>query len=247
MAPREKYVNIQIESLPVPVKVVREWRHSMRVSLGQDHLILRLPLLMGRSREQQAIEWARSWFSRKVAKKSGLLERFRHRAYRSGDQLRVGSRNYHLEIRHENRKTSAARVEEEGKLLIVLSPEIHPDTADHDFRKLLSRAIARDFLPEIDALVRSLNRKHFGQPLNRVRLKYNRSNWGSCSGKGNINLSTRLLFAPQRVIEYVIIHELAHLVELNHSKRFWKLVKEASPEYKEREKWLRENGHKCDF
>ena len=56
-----------------------------------------------------------------------------------------------------------------------------------------------------------------------IFLKYNHSNWGSCSHNGNINLSTRLLFAPEAVQDYVIVHELAHLVEPNHSDRFWAL------------------------
>ncbi|MDV7393186.1 M48 family metallopeptidase, partial [Arthrospira platensis SPKY1] len=77
--------------------------------------------------------------------------------------------------------------------------------------------------------------------------KYNSSNWGSCSSGRNINLSTRLLFAPPAVQDYVIIHELAHLVELNHSDRFWKLVSEIMPDYEEKEKWLKEYGHLCEF
>jgi predicted metal-dependent hydrolase len=78
-------------------------------------------------------------------------------------------------------------------------------------------------------------------------LKYNQTNWGSCSTRGNINLSTRLLFAPDDVIDYVIIHELAHLLEMNHSNRFWNIVKKAMPEYREKEVWLKKNGHLCDF
>jgi predicted metal-dependent hydrolase len=80
-----------------------------------------------------------------------------------------------------------------------------------------------------------------------VRLKYLHSRWGSCSSSSNINLSTRLLFAPEGVIDYVIIHELAHLQELNHSPRFWRLVAEAMPDYQLKEKWLKDNGHLCDF
>jgi predicted metal-dependent hydrolase len=66
---------------------------------------------------------------------------------------------------------------------------------------------------------------YFQKPIKSVNLKYNLSNWGSCSTKGNINLSTRLLFAPDDVIDYVIIHELAHLLEMNHSPHFWAIVK----------------------
>ena len=71
--------------------------------------------------------------------------------------------------------------------------------------------------------------------------------WGSCSEKGNINISTRLLFAPEDVLEYVCIHELAHLIEQNHSEKFWQLVKNAMPNYQEKRKWLKENGDSICF
>jgi len=95
--------------------------------------------------------------------------------------------------------------------------------------------------------VHELNERHFQQPIDQVRLKYNHSNWGSCSNKGNINLSTRLLFAPPEVIDYVIIHELAHRLEMNHSPRFWKLVADAMPNYREQERWLKEHGKGLGF
>jgi len=63
----------------------------------------------------------------------------------------------------------------------------------------------------------------------------------------NINLSTRLLFAPPPVIDYVIIHELTHLIEMNHSSKFWNIVKSIMPDYKQKEKWLKKNGKFCDF
>ena len=65
---------------------------------------------------------------------------------------------------------------------------------------------------------------------------------GSCSLKKNINISLRLLFAPEKVINYVILHELCHLRELNHSYRFWSLVEQHMPDYKTRIKWLSKTG-----
>ncbi|MGB1217422.1 MAG: YgjP-like metallopeptidase domain-containing protein [Saprospiraceae bacterium] len=56
-----------------------------------------------------------------------------------------------------------------------------------------------------------------------------------------------MLFAPSNVIDYVIIHELAHRKEMNHSARFWKWVSTAMPDYEKQEKWLKENGKNCDF
>jgi hypothetical protein len=73
---------------------------------------------------------------------------------------------------------------------------------------------------------------------NKVLIKSQRSRWASCSKKGNLNFNLLLAAAPPEVIDYVIIHEIMHLVELDHSPRFWQLVKEADPEYKKHKDWL---------
>lgn len=71
------------------------------------------------------------------------------------------------------------------------------------------------------------------------------SRWGSCGPKGSINFSWKLMMAPPEVIDYVVVHELAHITEKNHSKRFWNKVGSVLPDYKERRRWLRENVAKC--
>ncbi|MFH1562360.1 MAG: SprT family zinc-dependent metalloprotease [Nitrospirota bacterium] len=82
------------------------------------------------------------------------------------------------------------------------------------------------------------------------RLEYNKfgitnaqKRWGSCSAKNNLHFSWRLIMAPLSVIDYVVIHELAHIKEKNHSKRFWDKVRIMIPDYQESKRWLRENGH----
>lgn len=77
---------------------------------------------------------------------------------------------------------------------------------------------------------------------NRISIRYHRSRWGSCSLKKNLNFNVMLSALPNDVIDYVIVHELLHLVELNHSKRFWGLVRLNHPTYEDDRKWLRMYG-----
>ncbi len=77
---------------------------------------------------------------------------------------------------------------------------------------------------------------------NELTIKDQKTRWGSCSSQGNLNFSWRLILAPKEVLDYVVVHELAHLVEMNHSDRFWAVVWRYYPEYKKQVKWLRENG-----
>ncbi len=76
----------------------------------------------------------------------------------------------------------------------------------------------------------------------RVAVKDQKTRWGSCSAKGNLNFNWRLILAPGEVLDYVVVHELAHRREMNHSVRFWNLVESVLPDYQQRKRWLKENG-----
>lgn len=82
-----------------------------------------------------------------------------------------------------------------------------------------------------------------GLKYNKIKISGAQKRWGSCSAKGNLNFSWRLIMAPLRVIDYVVVHELAHLEENNHSKRFWNKIKIMLPDYKQYKEWLKENRH----
>jgi hypothetical protein len=76
----------------------------------------------------------------------------------------------------------------------------------------------------------------------RVSVKDQKTRWGSCSEKGNLNFNWRLMTAPASVRDYVVIHELCHLIEMNHSKNFWQQVSRFCPDHKTCRKWLRDHG-----
>jgi len=88
--------------------------------------------------------------------------------------------------------------------------------------------------------------QHYAALLNvnieRITIRDTSSRWGSCTIDGKLNFSWRLIFAPQEVLDYVIAHEVSHLVEMNHSAAFWSVVEGISPAYKTHRKWLRQNG-----
>ena len=77
--------------------------------------------------------------------------------------------------------------------------------------------------------------------INDIRVKNHSSRWGSCSHKGNLNFNYTLLKLPLELLDYVVVHELAHLKEMNHSRKFWDVVAQTIPDYKERRKKLKTN------
>jgi predicted metal-dependent hydrolase len=76
----------------------------------------------------------------------------------------------------------------------------------------------------------------------RITIRDQRTRWGSCSSTGTLSFSWRLALAPLDVVDYVVVHELCHLVELNHSRRFWRILERARPGYRDQRAWLDEHG-----
>jgi predicted metal-dependent hydrolase len=81
-----------------------------------------------------------------------------------------------------------------------------------------------------------------GVRVGRISVRSQRSKWGSCSSKGNLNFNCLLLLAPPAVLDYVVVHELCHRLELNHSPRFWAELRRVLPDYEAARRWLRQNG-----
>ncbi|HYT73623.1 MAG TPA: M48 family metallopeptidase [Vicinamibacterales bacterium] len=108
-----------------------------------------------------------------------------------------------------------------------------PPSVDHELR---ARA-AVELPPRVYALAAA-----YGLTVARVTIRDQRSRWGSCSPRGQIALNYRLMLMPPDVREYILVHELMHLRQANHSRKFWRLVEAACPRFREAERWLRANG-----
>ncbi len=82
-----------------------------------------------------------------------------------------------------------------------------------------------------------------GLKYGRITIRMQKSRWGSCSSKGNLNFNCLLMRTPDEIVDYVVVHELCHLKEMNHSPKFWAEVEKIFPDYKERRKWLKDHGN----
>lgn len=237
---------IIVDGITLPATIYREMRMDVRAGMGKKNITLRVPWMTSTSQISQHLNWLNDWVKQVFDRNPAMKTRFIGKSYQTGDVLVVGNRRYVLEVTEEDRQTHTAQMAGDT-IMLTLSAKASHHHRQKSIKSLLSRIVAHDFYPEIFRKVMEINRLYFDQPIKNVTLKYNHSNWGSCSAKGNVNLSTRLLFAPDEVQTYVIIHELAHLIELNHSDRFWALVRAAMPHYKKQEKWLKDHGAQCDF
>lgn len=92
------------------------------------------------------------------------------------------------------------------------------------------------------SLLANAKAKHLGRRIRSIALRDTRSLWGSCNAAGRLSFSWRLILAPPEILDYVVSHEAAHLAELNHSRKFWSIVAELCPNWREHRAWLKKNG-----
>ena len=96
--------------------------------------------------------------------------------------------------------------------------------------------------PIIEEKVRLFADK-IGVKYGKITIRNQKTRYGSCTAKGNLNFNCLIMLMPEKIIDYVIVHELCHIKEMNHSRRFWNEVESILPDYKERRKWLKLNGN----
>lgn len=231
----------------VPVKITSERRRSLRASVGATGLLLRIPNSFNKAQFDNAWLWFTRWVQQLVETKPTILQHLIPRRYKTGDFIVVRGLIYKIVIINHPLKISKASILPNQVIQLKMSEDYNIEEAGAIVRKLIAGLMSKVHLAPITARVAELNKQHFNVRYNDVKLPNTHSRWGSCSTTGTIRLSSRLLLAPLDVIDYVIIHELAHLIEFNHSNKFWKLVETAMPNYQEKEKWLKENNYVCRF
>ncbi len=229
----------------IPVFIFTERRRDCRVSVGKTGIRIRLASGISRDERDRHVRDLIGWAERQVREK-GWPHPEPRRRYLNGELIRLAGETYRIDVAHSTRQRVSATLSE-GHLLLSLPYDLDADERDEALSETVAKVCQRHFADWMYNRVHTLNTLHYGLPFENVRLKHNRSNWGSCSVAGNINLNVRLLLAPLEVLDYVIIHELAHLKHHNHSRAFWNLVRQAMPDYHRHVDWLRVHGAECIF
>lgn len=237
---------LEIEDILIPIRTFYERRRTVRVSLGKNYVILRIPMFII-DQTPRHLETARVWLVKIKNTKPELLHRYNIQGVETLQRLIILEKDeYQIHILEEDRKDGELNVE---KFAFIL--KIPREISDYKkrilIRNLLSKIVAGRYKKLVWERLEFWNQQFFKKKIHGLTLRYNSTNWGSCSSTGKINISTRSLLLPMQVFDYILVHELSHLVEMNHSSAFWKVVENVMPDYEACEDWIKKYGSKLDF
>ncbi len=216
-------------------KLIRSKRRTIALIIERDGtLTVRAPMRVSQGMIESFIQQKAGWIIR-TREKIQAIEQTPTRRYVDGEKfLFLGSlfdlklvRPQRPSLQFDNGFTLSQSMQQKG------SRSFTKWYKEHAYEIISERA--REFS------------QRYGFTPKQVKISSARTRWGSCSPDGTLNFTWRLVMAPLEVIDYVVVHELAHLRVKNHSSKFWKVVESIDPEYMKRRKWLRKNGEKLNL
>ena len=236
---------IKIAGVEYNFNIFIERRNSTRVSITNHGVNIRIPRHLYRTNREKTILELTHWAAKRL--QSSSLGKQKTKRYLHDDLLRTHSKIYKLQIEIRDSQKNFSKIQ--GNYIIFKISDKHDDEIKQKYiSKQLQKLLAKHHHEELHNHIHKLNQEHFGKDINKICWKYTKSRWGACHcTRKEIDISTKLLLAPIEILEYVIIHELAHLIEANHSKRFWNIVKSCDPNYKKKIKWLHANGNELQI
>ncbi len=213
--------------------VVYSSRRTVGITVDRDgSVVVRAPKGIPDEDLRGVISAKTRWISEKVQHP----QKYKDAAHPPGKELVSGESMLFLGsvYRVEIVESPSERIQFDGRFLV---PRVIGDRGRDEFRLWFVRAAEDRLLPRVMEWATKL-----GVEVARVRIADNRFRWGSCTPKGNVSLNWRLVKAPTSVSDYVIVHELAHLLEANHGDRFWSIVRSQIPRVDVARTWLQEHG-----
>jgi predicted metal-dependent hydrolase len=195
-------------------------------------VVVHAPESMSDEKIRQVVESKRQW----IYEKTNHPQKYRSLPHPPGKELVSGESVLYLgrQYRIEIVETGLTEIQFAQRFLIPASKD---SKRVETLREWYVRKAKEKIVPRVKQHARQL-----GVEVGEVRIVDNRYRWGSCTPNSNVNLNWRLIKAPMFVIDYVIIHELAHLIEANHTPRFWNIIRAQTPTMDKAKAWLREYG-----
>ena len=230
--------NLLFNTYPVDV-IKRPKRRTVqiRITVNNDISLL-VPSHFTNYHIQECLAKYSNWLEKKI-KANLLLPKKPLFLCQDNDEINYLGEPYTLKLAYGKRVKATFN----EKTLIFTSPHISESQEDKKKRLAKFESWMKEQARQIIEDRVYIFAKEMGVTYNQIRFKRQKTCWGSCSSKKNLNFNYLLIMAPLTIIDYVVIHECAHLIHMNHSAEFWSVVERYYPNYKKAKLWLKKNGH----
>ena len=240
-------LNLKIGSTVITYSIRRSFRAKyVNISVGVDGVQVVAPVSMDDSEIIPLVEKKREWIFNKFESYRHRVAQIRvEREFISGEKLLFMGNDYPLKVIEDEGRFTRVNLTE-GQFHVSINKDIPLEMR----REIIRRKLEQWYISKAKKIIHErleLFADKIGVEINTVRYKNQKTRWGSCSQKGNLNFNWKLVMAPTYIVDYVVVHELCHLIQMNHSKEFWQQVGGRIPDYKERRRWLKENGMKLNL
>jgi predicted metal-dependent hydrolase len=200
------------------------------------------PLKVSEQRIQQFVMTKQPWIIQALTKLEAKSQRHTHllpTCYSHGADVPYQGQRYKLVIRPSTLKR--IKIECSDEIIAYVPEPLLAEGHSDDVKRALIRWMYQQSKVQVELFVKHHSEKKQLYPRS-IRIKTQKSRWGSCGIHNDIHINWLLIMAPPAVLEYVVVHELCHIQERNHSRHFWALVAEHLPSYQQQERWLKEHG-----
>ena len=234
----------------LPVTLIRKpYQKSLRLCAEGEGARLSCPVRASKKEIEGFIGAQWGWLQKRIAERKELGKKYPPKKFRAGESFLFCGKA--LKLKYERLPSENALEGRDGRFCARGNALVYYWRRPEELRKEILKAELRDFYKKEGSqrLREALGvfSSRMGLSPKSIRIGAQKSLWGSCSKEGNVSLNWRLAAAPPSALEYVVIHELAHLKILDHSPAFWDLVSRFCPKYKRREAWLRREACAMDF
>lgn len=235
----QKVCSILIGDKELKYTLIKSSRKTVGIVIEKNGLVkVTSPLRVSESYINQLLQKKSSWILKKLMEiETRAYKPNKAKVFEEGESFYYLGEEYKLKL-IINSNFKKATVKLGGENLVITVPN---NFEVEKIKNTLKLWYVDQFKLVIEERV-----KHYSAIIGvypqRITIREQKTRWGSCSARGNINLNWKLIMASMEVLDYVVIHELCHMKEMNHSKEFWKLVENVYPQYKKCRVWLKENG-----
>lgn len=208
-------------------------RTSMSITIDlYGNVEVQAPKGISDERVIQALEEKWDWIQQKLKEMKGRTQGSMVKTYDHGESFLYLGKEYPIQISQDTTIEQDYAVFAEGNLLIYVN-----QLEEEKVRQALKRFYYQQCKRLVEKSIKSYQSNFKSKPRS-IRITDNKTNWGTCDSKQQLTFNWRLAMAPQQVIDYVVVHEMCHMVHLNHDRSFWRLVGKILPDYKQQENWL---------